>query len=184
MPTKKSVIKKPKGIVAEPIVEEVVEVKEPEVKKKKFASDDGILCTSITTGWLGMEGLKSHTVYQWHSYGDQTEVEYDDLVAAVRSTKSYVFAPYFVIDDEDFLELYPQVKNIYENLPRVEELEKVLDLAPDKMREVISALPKGAKESVKSMAASRIKDGTFDSVNRIRILDEVLGTELSLLASV
>ena len=184
MPYKKSVVKKSKNVEpVEAVVEEPIKAEKP-VRKKKFDSDDGIMCTSITTGWLGMEGLKSHNLYQWHSYGDQTEVEYDDLVAAVRSSKSFVFAPYFVIDDDDFLDLYPQVKKVYENLPSVNELEKIFTLAPSKLREVLSSLPNGAKESIKSMAADKIRNGSFDSVQRIKVLDEVLGTELSLLANI
>ena len=38
--------------------------------------------------------------------------------------------------------------------------------------------PNGIKESIKTMAAAKIMSGELDSLNRIKAIDEVLGTEL------
>ena len=52
----------------------------------------------------------------------------------------------------------------------------------DKMISEISALPKSALDSIKVLAASSIDEGTLDSVKKIKALDELLGTNLSVLA--
>lgn len=158
-----------------PVAKEVVKPKE----KKTFQQNDGIMTTSICTGTLIMIGIKSGIVYTWANYGDQTEVEYADLVAAVRSSKDHIYKPYIIIDDEDFLASYPNVSKIYDNIP--DNLEEIFNLPNEKFKKVISSLPDGAKESVKSMAAKFIRSGELDSVAKIRAMDEIFGCELSLL---
>ena len=166
-----------------PIVESVVEKKTAVKKQKKvFSQNDGIMCTSITTGGLHMIGIKSGIIYTWADYGDETEVEYADLVAAVRSSKSQVFLPNFVIDDEDFLDSYPVLKELYSKLDVVNDLMEVFNLDVNKMRNVISGLPEGAKESIKSMAARMIQNHTLNDIMVIKTLDEIFNTELMLLA--
>ena len=64
----------------------------------------------------------------------------------------------------------------------VQDLESILRLSVEDMMTEISALPKSAVESLKVIAASAITDGTLDSVSKIKVLDELFGTNLGLLA--
>lgn len=153
-------------------------------KKKEFAKDEGILCRSITDGWLGMEGLKSKILYQWHSYGDLTEVEYEDLVSAVRSSSPMVYAPYFVIENQDFLDMYPQVQKAYESRYTQDDLNEIFTLSPSNIKKAISGLPDSIAETVKSMAVNKIRTGELDSVSRIKALDEAFNIDLTSLITV
>ena len=85
--------------VEKPVVENVSAAKEvvKPKEKKVFQQNDGVMTTSITTGTLIMIGIKTGIIYTWADYGDQTEVEYADLVAAVRSSKDQVYKPYFMM---------------------------------------------------------------------------------------
>ena len=49
------------------------------------------------------------------------------------------------------------------------------------MIEAIKALPKGAAESLKSVAAQQVSTGQLDSVKKIKALDEFFGTDLNLI---
>jgi hypothetical protein len=49
------------------------------------------------------------------------------------------------------------------------------------MKKAIVALPKGALNTLQSMASTEVSNKTLDSVQKIRYLDEVFGTELLLL---
>lgn len=184
---------KTEEVKVEPVVsEEPVVIEEPVVTKKPatatkperkvFDQSDGIKCRSITQGGLYMEGAKTHMLYEWVEYGDITEVEYADLAAAVRTKSSYVFGPMFIVDDEDFIKEFPQLKKFYTENYTVSDLEAILKMPLDKMAEEISLLPKSAVESLKVLAASSISDGTLDSVAKIKTLDELFGTNLSILA--
>lgn len=168
-------------------VENTAEVKtetKKEVKKerRKYEQSDGILCKSITSGGLYMPGLKSNILYTWIDSGDQIEVEYQDLLAAIRSNNSYVMRPFFVIEDEEFVSQFPQLKKLYDKLYSVGELKDVItDLSPADMKATILSLPQGAQDSIKHIASKMVSDGTLDSVRKIKILDEIFDTEMSVM---
>ena len=169
----------PKTAKAEPVTAEPV-VEETPVRF--FKDSDGIPCRSITQGGLYMEGAKTHMHYEWVTYGDITYVEYADLSAAVRMKSSYVFGPTFIIEDEDFINEFPQLKKFYTENYTMQDLENILTFDVDKMIKEIKLLPHSAVESMKILAASAVADGTLDSVKKINALDEVFGTNMSLLA--
>lgn len=172
-------------VTEEPVIE-VVEVEPTEsapVKKvRKYEATDGIRCRSITVGGLYMEGLKSHILYEWSNEGDDTEVEYQDLVAAIRSNSSYVLKPRFIIEDQGLVDQFPQVKKVYDSMNSVQDLrEIILKNQPEAMRKRITNLPDGAKESLKHIASQMIANGSLDSVKKIKVLDEIYETKLMLM---
>lgn len=152
-------------------------------QKKKFKPDDGILCRSVTVGGLWLDGIKSGNVYRWVEYGDETEVEYRDLVSMIRSRSNYIFNPTFVIEDEDFIEEFSQLKKFYKEQYTIADLKSVLKLPVDSMIKTIQNLPAGAQSSLKNIASTAIANGSLDSVRKIKALDNIFDTELSLLAS-
>ena len=156
--------------------------KEVKKEKRKYEQSEGILCKSITSGGLYMPGLKSNILYTWIDSGDQIEVEYQDLLAAIRSNNSYVMRPFFVIEDEEFVSQFPQLKKLYDTLYSVGELKDVItDLSPADMKATILSLPQGAQDSIKHIASKMVSDGTLDSVRKIKILDEIFDTEMSVM---
>lgn len=162
----------------EEVIETVVEKREP----KKFEVTDGIPCRSITSGGLYMSGIKSHIMYEWSDNGDVTEVEYQDIVAAIRSNVSYISKPYFIIEDEDIIAQFPQLNKIYASMYSFKDLKEILtDIPAKSMKSTILSLPEGAKESIKNIASQMISNGTLDSVQKIKILDEIFDTELMLM---
>ena len=165
-------------------VDEVVDKVVETTKKtpRKYEATEGIPCRSITPGGLYMEGIKSHIVYEWADNGDVTEIEYQDLIAAIRSNVSYINKPYFIIEDEEIIAQFPQINKVYESMYSVRDLKEVLtDLSPRDMKSTILKLPEGAKESIKHIASQMISNGTLDSVQKIKILDEIFGTRLMLM---
>ena len=166
--------------------EDDVKVKDyaaPIKSRKKFDAEDGVLCRSVTVGGLCLTGIKSGMFYRWTEYGDETEVEYRDLAGMVRTKSPYIYNPYFIIDDEDFIAEFPQLQKFYDESYTVTDLESILALPVPDMIANINQLPNGAKETIKNIASTQIADGRLDSVRKIKALDEIFGTELNLLAS-
>lgn len=161
----------------ESVVEEKEIIKEP----KKYEPSEGITCRSITPGGLYMEGIKTHIPYEWPDNGLETEVEYQDLVAAIRANSDYVMKPYFIIQDDEFIQQYPQLSKVYDSMYSVKDMKDVLALPASTMKQVITNMPDGAKESIKHIASSMISNGSLDSVQKIKILDQIFGTELMLM---
>lgn len=157
-------------------VEETVES-----KKKIFNQSDGILCASITQGTLNVEGSKTGMIYRFSDYGDETEIEYRDLVGMIRTKDKAVFEPRFVVVDEDFIKEYPALKKFYDDEFSLQNIKEILTLPENKMIEEIKKLPTGALNSLKSIAAEQVYTGEIDSVRKIKALDSVFGTDLNLL---
>ena len=157
------------------------DVTQEKKQKKEFAQSDGIKCHSVVQGGLYYEGSKTGMLYSFSDYGDVTEIEYRDLVAAVRTKSEYVYNPYFIIEDEDFLAEFPAVAKFYENQISIKDLKSILDLDISKMVSAIQLLPKSAVDNLKKIASTQIANGHLDSVKKIKALDELFGTDLNLL---
>lgn len=169
-----------KSTKTEAQVNDVIEQTEAPAKKKvkKFAPDDMIPCRSITYGELLLEGFKTKTLYTWANAGDVTYVEYQDLQSLQSRKSRFLTDPLFIIEDEDLVESWSaMLKPIY-NKVEESDLEELLKLPVSKLKNKLKASPDGVKTSVKSMAAAKILSGEFDSINRIKAIDEVLGTQL------
>lgn len=163
----------------ETIVKNEPEVKTETVETKiprKFEPMDGVLCRSIVDGVLVMAGIKSNNSYKWSDANDVEEVEYQDLVSAVRSNTSYIYAPHFIIEDEDFLEQFPQVQKVYDSMYTTADLREILDLPANSMISAIKSLPDGSKENLRDIAGKMVLNGQLDSVQKIKALDEFYNT--------
>lgn len=166
-----------------PAVEKPVEEKAPvesKPEKKVYKDTDLIDCRSITPGELLEIGEKTQEVYDWLSEGDVVGVAYKDLVAAIKMKKAIVYMPRFVIEDDDFLACYPDIQELYDSMYSKDNLRDILKLQPTRMREVIENLPEGAKDALKTVIVQDIENGSFDSVQRIRIIDQIFGTDMLL----
>lgn len=179
--TKKDIIEE--SVVEEAVTEEVVEKKPQQKvsskpKVRKFESTETIPCRSVCYGELVLEGYKSKILYTWANYGDYADVEYQDLQALQSRKSSFLTKPLFVIEDEDLVEQWGHMlKPIYDKIEEA-DLEQLLKLTPSQLKKKLKVLPEGFKESVKTMAAAKIVSGELDSLNRIKAIDEILGTKL------
>lgn len=147
---------------------------------KVYEKEDGIPCKSITNGALFVTGDKSGILYRWADCGDIEEVEYQDLIYMIRGHKACVFRPRFVIEDSEFLAQHPELNDLYNSLYSTDDFVEILNLPNSQMRSVIAQLPEGALDAIKGVAASRIMSGQYDSVQKIKVLDEIFGTNLLL----
>ena len=162
-------------------VKEEAEMNETKTSVKTFEPDDGIECVSVTAGELIMIGKKTGNLYRWAGYGDTTTVEFQDLRVEARNAKSrYLYDPFIMIEDEGVLALpeFEAVADSYKNALSVEEIDTFFDLPLQMFSMKLATLPKGIKNTIKSIARDKLEDGTLDSLQKIKVLDQTLGTEL------
>lgn len=151
------------------------------VPKRKLKDGDYIMCHSVTAGGLNIN-CRSRNHYEFKDYGDRNEIEYRDLVELVRKHSDHIFVPRVIIDDEDFLEEFPELKRFYAEQFTVSDLKEVLRLSPDRMEKEIEKLPSDVMGTIKSLAATMVGNGEIDSVRKIRTLTKVFGTDFNLLS--
>lgn len=153
---------------------------EPKKEVRQFNQTDPILCRSVTAGWLGLSG-KSGQYYVFENFGDECEIEYQDLFALKSRHSNYIYAPHFVIEDEELLEnpRWADVAQFYdEEVYTLEDVDNVLNLPVANFKSALKQLPKGLAKTLQVKVATKIEDGTFDSLQKIKIIDEVFGTDL------
>lgn len=159
-------------------VVKVEPTKNVEPEKRKFEKTDMIPCKSITCGELLMEGQQTHLLYKWADVNDVQEVEYQDLLYDVRTGNSFSKFPRFIVMDEDFVEQNSVLKDVYSKMYTNSDLLDILNLPVDDLRRIVTELPKGVKSSIKTLAATMINNGSFDSINKIKALDEIFETNM------
>ena len=176
------VAEEPKVVVREVVREVVKEVPAKTNGKKKFEPTDLVTCRSVVNGRIFMEGAASLLRYTWMDFGDEVDVEYRDLVAAVRNKSGYITRPFFVVMDDDFIEEFSFLKEIYAKQYSAKDLAKILSLDVDEMVAEVKSLPGNVKDILKGIASTWIENGRLDSFKKIKALDEILDTDLSLIA--
>lgn len=160
-------------VVEEPVVEEPVVAPQP----KTYAPTDGIRCESVTFGGLHMQGLKSGMSYRWLNEGDVVEVEYQDLIAAINQNSAYIFKPFFVVLDDDAVAKYPKVQALYASMYSMDEMRDALHNASlAQLKQIAKNLPGGAKKILADLAKNEVAEGRFDSLSKMKALDEIQGT--------
>ncbi len=177
--------KKTETVVTEetPVVEEKPVVKQAAPIKKEYKGDDLIPCKSVAQGEMIYIAKKTGNKYVWSSYGDITEVEYQDLMGLRASRSKYIFGPLFIIEDDDLLEevRWKEVKNLYDNLYSLADVYGVLELPNAQFRVAMEKMPKSLRKAVSSEISRRLDEGLFDSIQKVKIVDEICGTDLQIL---
>lgn len=152
----------------------------PKSAKKEYKSADLIPCTSVTVGELICIGPRTGQRYNAFGYGDKIQIEYQDLLAFKMKRSSYLYMPYLTIDDDELLSdpAWEDIRDIDTKVYMTNDLDEFFDLPVNKMKAVLDSSPNGFKSAVRVMAMTKLDSGELDSINRIKMLDEVLGTDL------
>ena len=185
-PAKNTTSKKDKS--AEEVVKEAKEVQEvveekvvPTEQPREFQKDDLIEVKSVFAGSCTLVGRRSGNVYVWETLGEIQYVEYQDLLAEITNRYSkYIYEPLLLIEDEDVINKHPKLKDLYDAMIDVEEIEdSLLNDSVEELRSILITLPSGLKETVKSVASTLMQDGALYDVRKIRLLDDLYHTALS-----
>lgn len=183
---KKTTSKKDKA--AEEVVKEAEEVQEvveekvvPTEQSHEFQKDDLIEVKSVFAGSCTLVGRRSGNVYVWETLGEIQYVEYQDLLAEITNRYSkYIYEPLLLIEDEDVINQNLKLKDLYDTMIDVEDLEdSLLNDSVEDLRSILISLPSGLKETVKSVASTLMQDGALYDVRKIRLLDDLYHTALS-----
>lgn len=160
-----------------------IQAPEPKVQKKVYKGDDTIPCRSVTRGLLVHIGKKTGEIYRWADYGDVTEVEYQDLMALRATRAKFLYGPMFIIEDDELLEdeRWKGVKEVYAKAIKYEDLNRLLQANSSEFTAILKDMPKAMRKAVSTEIATRLEEGTFDSLQKVKIVDEICGTDLKLL---
>lgn len=173
-------VKKATTKTVEEVVQTTETVKETKKTPRKFEATDLITVRSITQGELLMPGKKTGILYRWSAFGDITEVEYQDLYTLKASRSNFIYKPHLVIEDEELLAdpKWKDVKALYDNMYTTSDIDAVFKMTAQQLKRALLKMPAGLLSAVLIEASTRIDKGTFDSINKIKAIDEACGSDL------
>lgn len=164
----------------------VIEPEAAPVVEREYEQYDLIPCRSLTSGTLYIDSTvtKSSNTYEWSDFGDVREIEYQDLIAMKQRHSAFIYRPTFMIEDKELLAQprWRDVAALYKSLFPAVDIEKLLRADANTLRKTLKNLLPAIQMSVSEYAADMIESGKLDSITKIKVIDEVCGTELYKLA--
>lgn len=151
--------------------------------QKQYTAQTMIPCRSVRQGILFYK-TATGAKYQWEGYGDIREMPYEEVRSMLVSRSKFLFEPWLLIDDEElmataqFQKALGEIKAAYDDF---DDPEDFFMKPVDEIREKLTTAPNGLKEFIAYNAHRYINDGTLDRVSVVRIIDEVLGTDLKMM---
>lgn len=161
--------------------EKSIETIMPEQKQYKVKKNlDPNMIITVKNGFQGRLVYKSKRTqekFEWDAFGDEQDMELQELKNAKNASKSFFLNNWFLIDDPEVLE-YLGVSQYYKYALNFDSFDDLFSKKPNEIKETISHLSVGQKKSVAYRAKQLIADGVIDSIKVINALEESLSIEL------
>lgn len=174
--TQKADVTKNKETVTTGIEDVSAEKKQYRVKKNL----DPNMIVTVKNGFQGLLVYKSRRTnerFVWETFGDEQDMDLQELKNARNSSKTFFENNWFLIDDPEVLE-YLGVSQYYKYALNFDSFDGLFNKTPDEISDTISRLSAGQKKSVAYRAKELIANGSIDSIKVINALEESLSIEL------
>ena len=174
---KKPTAKKPSAPRKPAVKKEPVEERKPAPRKRTFAPDDFVTVRNGYQGKLVYKSSKTGEKYVFDCFGDEHDMEIQELKKAKNDSKKFFANNWFLIDDPEVID-YLGLREYYKDALTYEEFDKLAEMNADENAERISKVSEGQKISVAHHAKRMISDGKIDSLSAISALEKGLGVQL------
>lgn len=152
--------------------------------KRKIPLDTNISCKSAVRGTLTYLS-KRMAGYQvvWNDFGDEEFLDLQELIS-MRSTDLRFFKDnWIIIDDSEGYTAqeimnYIKVDQYYDKNINIDNFDSLFNETPEKIKETVSKMSSGVKDTIAIRAKQLYNAGTLDSRKRVEALEESLGVEL------
>ncbi len=153
----------------------------PEKKQYKVKRNlDSNMVVTVKNGTQGVLIYKSKRTgerFEWTAFGDEQEMDLQELKNAKNSSKAFFVNNWFLIDDPEILD-YLGVSQYYKYALNFSSFDELFERDANEIKETVSQLSNGQKKSVAYRAKQLIADGVIDSIRVISALEESLSIEL------
>lgn len=181
--TKKSKVTKSPSTAKKTTTKKVESVKPENEAKKDYRIKKNLDPNMIVTVKNGFQGKlvyvsnRTKEEFVWDSFGDEQDMELQELKNAKNASKAFFENNWFLIDDPEIID-YLGVTQYYKYALSFESFNDLFELSPDEIKETVSHLSSGQKKSVAYRAKQLIADQVIDSIKVINALEESLSIEL------
>lgn len=152
--------------------------RKPQYKVKRDLDPNMII--TVKNGFQGRLIYKSRRTqerFEWESFGDEQDMDLQELKNAKNASKAFFENNWFLIDDPEVLE-YLGVTQYYKYALNFNSFDDLFKMDADDIKKTIFRLSVGQKKSVAYRAKQLISDGIIDSIKVISALEDSLSIEL------
>lgn len=165
--------------------EQKVITKTKKKSKVKIPLDLDVACRSAVRGTLSYLS-KRQNGYQvvWNDFGDEQFIEFQELVSMRNTDLRFFKDNWIVIEDSDEYTAEEimdalKVSQYYKVKIDIDNFDSIFNESPDTIKQIVSKMSKGLKETVGMRAKQLYYHGKLDSVSKIKALEESLGIEIA-----
>lgn len=136
---------------------------------------------SVRNGFQGRlvyVSKRTGETYVWEEFGDELEMELQELKNVKSGSKRFFADNWFMFDDDWVID-YLGVRAMYKNALQLDEFDDLFAESPEIIESEIEKLSDGQKASLGYRARQLIAEGQIDSRKAILALEKALGTELT-----
>lgn len=147
-------------------------------QKRDIQNDTPVICKNGTRGNLIYKSSRNLGYeVEWNEFGEEQEISFGELLAMRGSQRRFFEENWILIEDPEVIKKLG-VERYYKNVPSAENFDEIFSLAPEKLREKVSEMSDGMKDSVRIRAKELIKEGVIDSRSTIKAISEAVGKDI------
>lgn len=161
------------------VVAEPVTVEAPVAYRVKEVLSPNMFVT-VKNGFNGKLVYKSRKTgesFIWDQFGDEQDIELQELKNAKSASRLFFENNWFMFDDPEVIS-YLGVERYYKNALSLDKFDDIFAMNPEALKEKIAQLSSGQRNSVAYRARQLINEGEIDSRKVIAALEESLDIEL------
>lgn len=140
--------------------------------------DKEVVVRSVA-GVVSFKSPKTNTLYKWMAIGDEEVLTIDEILTMDSTSRRFLNTPWLIVDDEEVIEALG-LKNLYEVIEQMEDVDNLLDMNVDEIEEVINKAPYEYKKTLAGVIFTKVNNNEIRDIVLIRKLEEILGTTLLL----
>lgn len=157
--------------------ERVEEARTIVVKKRTFSPDDYVTVRNGFDGKLVYKSSKTGEKYVFSRFGDEHDMEIQELKKARNDSKKFFENNWFLIDDPDVIE-YLGLTEYYKDALSYDEFDQLAEMSADEIADRMTRVSEGQKIAIAHHARRMIAEGRIDSLKAIAALEKGLGVQL------
>lgn len=165
--------------VTESVQEQAVEAAPVKIVPKEIDPHQYIPVKSGVHGKLIYKSRKTGEKFVWQGFGEEQDMELQELRNAKSANKKFFERNWFMFDDEyDWVIDYLGVRAFYRNALSIDHFDDIFEMRPAEIGKRIAMLSEGQKKAVRYRATQLISEDGIDSIKVIEALEKALGIEL------
>lgn len=137
-----------------------------------------IPCRSLVYGRLTYISTRTGLMTVWNDYSTLEYLEYGEILTMRASQPKFLNKPWIIVEDEEAVESIGGLKEMYNKLSDIGDIEAFFNKQPKDFEETFAKLPTGAKSLVATKAREKIENDTLYDIRIINIVDKYLETGL------